>query len=59
MLSAFQKHMYKRGEWNEFKDNKGYFQARILGINDKGHLLVEKTSGKVKEYSNGSIEMIY
>ena len=59
LLSAFEKSIYKKGEWCHFKSDKGKFFGKIIGINNEGLLMIEKKSNKVAKYSNGTVEMIY
>ena len=59
LLSSFEKSMYKKGEWCQFKTNGSKFLGRIIGVSDHGLLTVEKKSKKVIQYSNGGVKMIY
>ena len=59
LLSAFEKSIYKKGEWCQFKSVKCKFFGKITGINNQGLLIIEKKSNKVAKYSNGTVEMIY
>lgn len=59
LLSSFEKLIYKKGEWCQFKTNGSKFLGRIIGVSDHGLLTVEKKSKKVIQYSNGGVEMIY
>ncbi len=59
LLSSFEKSIYKKGEWCQFKTNGSNFLGRIIGVSDHGLLTIEKKSKKVMQYSNGGVEMIY
>ena len=59
LLSSFEKSIYKKGEWCQFKTNGSKFLGRIIGVSDHGLLTIEKKSKKVVQYSNGGVEMIY
>ena len=59
LLSSFEKSMYKKGEWCQFKTNGSKFLGRIVGVSDHGLLIIEKKSKKLTQYRNGGVEMIY
>ena len=59
LLSSFEKLLYKKGEWCQFKADGFKFFGRIIGVSDHGLLMIEKKSKKVIQYSNGGVEMIY
>ena len=59
LLSSFEKSMYKKGEWCQFKTNGSKFLGRIVGVSDHGLLIIEKKSKKLIQYTNGGVEMIY
>ena len=59
LLSSFEKSLYKKGEWCQFKADGFKFFGRIIGVSDHGLLMIEKKSKKVIQYSNGGVEMIY
>ena len=59
LLSSFEKSIYKKGEWCQFKTNGSKFLGRIVGVSDHGLLTIEKKSKKVIQYSNGGVKMIY
>ena len=59
LLSSFEKSMYKKGEWCQFKTNGSKFLGRIVGVSDDGLLIIEKKSKKLIQYRNGGVEMIY
>ena len=59
LLNSFQKFIFKKGEWCQFKKNSIVFYGKIIGVNSNGILLIENKSCEVTQYNNGSIEMIY
>ena len=59
LLSSFEKSMYKKGEWCQFKTNGSKFLGKIVGVSDHGLLIIEKKSKKLIQYRNGGVEMIY
>ena len=59
LLNSFQKFIFKKGEWCQFKKNSIVFYGKIIGVNSNGILLIENKSCDVTQHSNGSIEMIY
>ena len=59
LLSSFEKSIYKKGEWCQFKTDSSEFFGRITGVSDHGLLTIEKKSKKVTQYSNGGVKMIY
>jgi biotin-(acetyl-CoA carboxylase) ligase len=59
LSSTFEKFIYRKGEWSEFKVDGVKFIGRIVGIRDQGLLIIEKKSNQVAQYTNGAIEMVY
>ena len=59
LLNSFQKFIFKKGEWCQFKKNSIVFYGKIIGVNSNGKLLIQNKSCEVTQHSNGSIEMIY
>ena len=59
LLNSFQKLIFKKGEWCQFKKNSIVFYGKIIGVNSNGKLLIQNKSCEVTQHSNGSIEMIY
>ena len=59
LLNSFQKFIFKKGEWCQFKKNSIVFYGKIIGVNSNGKLLIQNKSCEVSQHSNGSIEMIY
>ena len=59
LSSTFEKFIYRKGEWSEFKVDGVKFVGRIVGISDQGLLIIEKKSNQVAQYTNGAIEMVY
>ena len=46
LLSSFEKSIYKKGEWCQFKTNGSKFLGRIIGVSDHGLLTIEKKNPK-------------
>jgi BirA family biotin operon repressor/biotin-[acetyl-CoA-carboxylase] ligase len=51
--------LYKHGIVSEYRDESGTFMGKILGIDEYGHLKVEKENGKVRKYAFKEIEFLF
>lgn len=47
----YQNHLFRFGVWAPYLDNSGKFRARITGVNNYGHLLLETPEGKIHNYA--------
>ncbi|MEX1189690.1 MAG: biotin--[acetyl-CoA-carboxylase] ligase [Bacteroidia bacterium] len=56
--AVYHKLLYKLGEMQEFRAKNEYFNAKILGVTDKGLLQIEKEDGSIGEYRNGEIQYL-
>lgn len=56
-LEYYQAHLYRRDQSQKFKKGSLLFEARILGVNDAGQLLVQR--GQIEEaLSNGEVQYV-
>lgn len=56
--SQYVNKLYRVGELGLFKTAKNTFEARITGINEYGHLLLQTPSGKIQSYAYQEVEYI-
>ena len=50
--------LYKAGTWNEFKDNKGIFEGKIIAVTDTGRLQIEDRRGRIYEYGFKEVDFL-
>jgi BirA family transcriptional regulator, biotin operon repressor / biotin---[acetyl-CoA-carboxylase] ligase len=51
--------LYRFGELCQFKDSNQIFSARIVGINEYGHLVLQNSSGSVISFAYQEIEFVF
>ena len=49
-LIEFNKHLYLKNKMQSFEVNKKIIKAKILGVNEKGELLVNQNDKKLKRF---------
>ena len=59
LLSQYEKMLFQKGRVLFFRDQKGAFEGKVLGVTGNGLLEVQKTSGEILSYPHGAIEMIF
>ncbi|WP_442855500.1 biotin--[acetyl-CoA-carboxylase] ligase [Clostridium sp. Marseille-P2415] len=57
LISVYNKHMANAGKEVRILDTSGEYTGRALGINEKGELLVEMSSGEVKHVISGEVSV--
>ncbi|MCX6326149.1 MAG: biotin--[acetyl-CoA-carboxylase] ligase [Bacteroidia bacterium] len=50
--------LYRLNEWYNFRDMNGIYAGRILSVNDKGKLQIERRAGKISEYYFKEVDFI-
>lgn len=56
--SQYVNKLYKIGEMCGFKTSKKSFEARITGVNEFGHLLLQTPTGSIQSYAYQEVEYI-
>ena len=56
--SAYLNHLFRYNEWAMYRENGRLFEARITGIGEYGHLVVEERSGNTSSYAFKEIEFV-
>jgi BirA family transcriptional regulator, biotin operon repressor / biotin---[acetyl-CoA-carboxylase] ligase len=56
--SQYVNRLYRIGELCSFKTSKKTFEARITGVNEYGHLLLQTPSGSIRSYAYQEVEYI-
>ena len=51
--------LFQKGRILFFRDQKGEFEGKLLGVTGNGLLEVQKNSGEILSYPHGAIKMIF
>lgn len=51
-------HLYRRNEWEKFRDETGNFEGRIQDVEPTGRLIVETTEGTLRKFAFKEIAYI-
>ena len=51
-------HLYRLGEWYNFKDISGIYSGRVISVTDYGRLRIERRTGTVSDYSYKEVDFI-
>ena len=44
-------HLYRKGEFHSYSDDKGTFVARIIDVEPSGHLILEDENKEQRRYA--------
>ena len=55
---CYKKHLYRFGEEHEFLDEMGVFCAKIIDVEQSGHLVLQDKEGKLRRYEFKEVKFI-
>ena len=50
--------LYRREGWHTYEDAQGRFEARLTGVSEDGHLLLEDRQGRLRTYAFKEVQFI-
>ena len=54
----YRERLYRRAGWHAYEDAQGRFEARLTGVSEDGHLLLEDRQGRQRTYAFKEVQFI-
>jgi len=54
----YRNRLYRREGWHAYEDAQGRFEARLTGVSEDGHLLLEDRQGRLRTYAFKEVQFI-
>jgi BirA family biotin operon repressor/biotin-[acetyl-CoA-carboxylase] ligase len=54
----YRERLYRRAGWHAYEDAQGHFEARLTGVSEDGHLLLEDRQGRLRTYAFKEVQFI-